>query len=99
MRVNCGFRYYRAGKIAKLVAISNEVSFKDGGPLAPLQGHISSTGNADEMRVMWVSGKGMCHYILIIFLYRIHKDDIDISISFSADSNLIQPVLGRGEFK
>ena len=64
MRSTCIFKYYRAGSsYSQLVAESDELSFSDGGPVAPLQGHISVTTKPTEMRVMWVSGEGMYRYI------------------------------------
>ena len=59
MRTTCVFKYYRAGhSYSQLAGISNEISFSDGGPAAPLQGHIALTGIPTEMRVMWTSGEG-----------------------------------------
>ena len=57
MRSECVFKYYRAGS-SQLVAVSEKLSFADGGPVAPLQGHIALTKRPSEMRVMWVSGEG-----------------------------------------
>ncbi|XP_066919291.1 uncharacterized protein, partial [Clytia hemisphaerica] len=53
MRTNCGFRYYRDS--TTLVAISNTVKFNNGGPMAPLHGHIAVTNDPTQMRVMWNS--------------------------------------------
>lgn len=55
IRTDCQFRYYRLG--TSLITVSNVVKFK-GGPEAPLQGHISLTGDPTQMRIMWVSGAG-----------------------------------------
>lgn len=55
MRWSCGFRYYSNNK---LVALSNQLKFTDGGPLAPLHGHIAMTTKPTEMRVMWNSIEG-----------------------------------------
>jgi len=63
MRSKCSLRYYRNGQYSQLVATSNQFDFKDGGAAAPLQGHISLTGNPTEMRVMWVSGKVDAPYV------------------------------------
>ena len=66
MRSECGFRYYSN---KKLVTVSNKVAFNNGGPLAPLQGHISMTNNPTEMRVMWNSAQGIYSMSdIIIFL-------------------------------
>ena len=56
MRAECGFRYYSNHK---LVASSNKVVFNNGGPNAPLQGHIAMTNNPTEMRIMWNSAEGI----------------------------------------
>ena len=60
MRTDCVFKYfrYKDAESAQLAATSNLLTFSDGGPLAILQIHLALTGNATEMRVMWVSGKG-----------------------------------------
>ena len=56
MRAPCAFRYYSNNK---LVAISNRVRFTNGDIYAPLQVHLAMTNKASEMRVMWVSEKGL----------------------------------------
>ena len=57
LRSVCQFRYYSNNK---LVAMSNAVTFNNGGPMAPLQGHIAMTNDPTQMRVMWNSGEGWC---------------------------------------
>lgn len=60
MRTPCVFRLFRAQENSYvLAATSNKVYFADGGPYAPLQGHIAMTSKPTEMRVMWTSGEGM----------------------------------------
>ena len=59
MREPCLFRFYRDSKNSfVLAATSNKIYFADGGPYAPLQGHIALTNEPTEMRVMWTSGEG-----------------------------------------
>ena len=58
MRETCIFKFYREkNESYVLAAISNKVYFADGGPYAPLQGHIAMTNVPTEMRVMWTSGE------------------------------------------
>lgn len=54
LRSACEFRYYSNNK---LVALSNLVTFNNGGPKAPLHGHIAITNNPTEMRIMWNSAE------------------------------------------
>ena len=64
MRNQCVFKYFRAGSsYSQLVAESEKLSFADGGPVAPLQGHIAMTKRPSEMRVMWVSGEGISYWV------------------------------------
>ena len=59
MRAQCAFRYYTNKDTTKIVAISNYVRFTNGNVFSPLQVHISMTNNPSEMRIMWVSAKGL----------------------------------------
>jgi hypothetical protein len=55
MRTECGFRYYSS---KKLIAMSNKVTFYNGGPFDPLHIHLAMTNDPTEMRVMWNSAQG-----------------------------------------
>ena len=59
MRKDCGWRYYRNNSYTRLVAESNEFTFR-GGVFAPLQLHLALTNDPTEMRIMWVSGTSEC---------------------------------------
>ena len=70
MRAPCAFRYYSQGKM--LVAISNKVRFTNGDVFAPLQVHLALTGKETDMRVMWVSAKGITpHVPFLRFVYKL----------------------------
>lgn len=55
MRVDCEFRYYANDTYTEILAVSNRVTFTNGRE-APLQGHLSLTGDPTEMRVQWTTG-------------------------------------------
>ncbi len=55
LRVDCEFRYHANNTYTELLAVANRVTFTDGAA-APLQGHLSLTGDPTEMRVQWTTG-------------------------------------------
>ncbi|KAL5482027.1 hypothetical protein EMCRGX_G022307 [Ephydatia muelleri] len=60
LRLDCEFRYYTlAGEgddsELHLLARSRRVTF-EGGPQAPVHGHLALTGDPSQMRVQWTSG-------------------------------------------
>ena len=57
LRLDCEFRYYTSagGADLRLLARSGVVTF-DGGPRAPVHGHLAFTGEETQMRVQWTSG-------------------------------------------
>ena len=55
VRTDCEFRYFANDTYVELVAVSNKVTFIDGGE-APLHAHLAMTGDASEMRVQWTTG-------------------------------------------
>ena len=55
MRDSCDFKLYRkVNKTYVLSATTNLLNFDNGGPQAPLQGHIAMTTKPTEMRWMLV---------------------------------------------
>ena len=59
LRFDCEFRYYTSAGEGKselhLLARSPRVTF-EGGPHAPVHGHLALTGDPSQMRVQWTSG-------------------------------------------
>ena len=55
VRTDCQFRYFTNDPYVELIAVSNKVSFVDGGEV-PLHIHLALTGDPSEMRLQWTTG-------------------------------------------